>query len=126
MESPIAQTGPAGDADATPRRLVVGLVRGVHGLRGAVRLEVLSDDPARFEPGATLFPEGSDEQLTVDWSQEDGPGILIRFRERADRAAVESLRDSYLEALVTAAARPAGSWYSNSQRSVPAAALLML
>ena len=70
---------------------MVGLVRGIHGLRGAVRLEVLTDDPARFEPGAQLFAEGSDEPLTVDWSQEDGPGILIRFRERPDRAAVEPL-----------------------------------
>jgi 16S rRNA processing protein RimM len=110
VESTLA-TGTTGDADGTPRRLVVGLVRGIHGLRGAVRLEVLTDDPARFDPGAELFAEGSDEPLTVDWSQSDGPGILIRFRERADRAAVEPLRDSYLEALVTPDARPAGSWY---------------
>jgi 16S rRNA processing protein RimM len=80
-------------------------------LRGAVRVEVLTDDPARFEAGARLFPEGSDEQLTVDWSQSDGPGILIRFRECPDRAAVESLRDRYLEALVSADDRPADSWY---------------
>ena len=90
---------------------MVGLVRGIHGLRGALRLEVLTDDPGRFEPGAVLYQEGSDEPLTVDWSQTDGPGILIRFRERPDRAAVEHLRDTYLEALVAAEARPAGSWY---------------
>ena len=36
----------------------------------------------------------------MDWAQEDGPGILVRFRERPDRAAVEPLRDRYLEALV--------------------------
>jgi 16S rRNA processing protein RimM len=111
VESSIVATGTTGDADATARRLVVGLVRGIHGLRGAVRLEVLSDDPGRFEPGAVLFAEGSDEPLTVDWSQSDGPGILIRFRERLDRAAVESLRDCYLEALVAPDARPAGAWY---------------
>ena len=111
MESPILASGTTGDADATPRRLVVGLVRGIHGLRGAVRIEVLTDDPARFDAGAELFAEGSDEPLTVDWSQTDGPGILIRFRERSDRAAVEPLRDSYLEALVAPDARPAGSWY---------------
>jgi len=90
---------------------VVGLVRGIHGLRGAVRLEVLTDDPGRFEPGALLYPEGRDGPLTVEWSQEDGPGILIRFRERPDRVAVEPLRDCYLEALVTEAALPRGSWY---------------
>jgi 16S rRNA processing protein RimM len=105
---------PPGTVDTTaptPGRLVVGLVRGIHGLRGAVRLEVLSDDPARFEPGAYLFPEGTDELLTIDWAQADGPGILIRFRERPDRAAAESLRDRYLEAQVSADDRPPGSWY---------------
>ncbi len=86
-------------------------MRGIHGLRGALRLEVLTDDPGRFEPGARLYPEGTDEPLTVDWSQEDGPGILIRFHERPDRAAVEPLRDTYLEALVAAESRPPDSWY---------------
>jgi 16S rRNA processing protein RimM len=97
--------------DEQPRRLVVGLVRGVHGLRGAVRLEVLTDDPGRFEPGARLFQEGQDQPLTVDWAQSDGPGILLRFRERPDRASVEPLRDRYIEAVVSPAARPEGSWY---------------
>ena len=35
-----------------------GLVRGLHGLRGAVRVEVLSDDPRRFARGSVLHPEG--------------------------------------------------------------------
>jgi 16S rRNA processing protein RimM len=104
-------SGTVDTAGPTPGRLVVGLVRGIHGLRGAVRLEVLTDDPSRFEPGARLYPEGSDDILTVDWSQADGPGILIRFRERPDRASAEPLRDSYLEAQVSADDRPAGSWY---------------
>jgi 16S rRNA processing protein RimM len=97
--------------DTQPRRLVVGLVRGIHGLRGAVRMEVLTDDPGRFEPGARLFPEGQDQPLTVEWAQNDGPGILVRFRERPDRASVEPLRDQYIEALVSPTARPEGSWY---------------
>ncbi len=36
----------AGDAIGGSSRLVVGRVRGVHGLRGAVRVEVLTDQPA--------------------------------------------------------------------------------
>jgi 16S rRNA processing protein RimM len=58
-----------------------------------------------------LYAEGQDQLLTVDWSQNDGPGILVRFRELPDRESVEILRDSYLEALVTSDARPEGSWY---------------
>jgi ribosomal 30S subunit maturation factor RimM len=34
-----------GAATATSDRLVVALVRGVHGLRGAVRVEILTDRP---------------------------------------------------------------------------------
>lgn len=77
---------------------MVGLVRGLHGLKGAVRLETLSDDPARFERGSRLHPEGSDEPLTVAWSQEDGPGILVRFDQITTRSQAEALRDRYLEA----------------------------
>ena len=39
-------------------RVAVGLVHGLHGLRGAVRIEVLSDEPHRFEVGSVLFVEG--------------------------------------------------------------------
>lgn len=97
--------------DGAPQRLVVGLVRGIHGLRGAVRLEVLTDDPGRFAPGARLFREGHDQPLTVEWSQNDGPGILIRFQELPDRESAEIVRDAYLEAVVEPDARPDDSWY---------------
>jgi 16S rRNA processing protein RimM len=89
-----------GDA-ATGRgeRLVVGLVRGIHGLRGAVRVEVLTDDARRFDPGSVLYREGDDSPLTVSWRRDDapGPGILVRFREVPTRTVAERLRDAYLE-----------------------------
>ena len=69
---------PAADAD----RLTVGLVRGLHGLRGAVRVEVLSDDPARFEVGSVLHPDGrgrgADRRL--------GPGRWTRHPRPVPRA----------------------------------------
>jgi len=80
------------------QRLVVGLVRGVHGLDGAVRVEPLSDDPGRFEPGSRLHPEGARRRLTVEWAQADEPGLLVRFREVRSREAADALRDVYLEA----------------------------
>jgi hypothetical protein len=46
----------------------------------------------------------------VVWSQQDGPGILVRFREVRDREAAEALRDRYLEA-VADAPLPAGAYY---------------
>lgn len=81
-------------------RLVVAQVRGLHGLNGAVRVEVLTDRPeARFATGNVLYLEGDARPLTISASQpvEDGPGWRLRFAEATDRAAAERLRDAYLE-----------------------------
>lgn len=80
---------------------MVALVRGVHGLRGAVRIEVLTDRPAeRFSVGTVLHREGSTDPLTIAAAApiEDGPGWRLRFEEVPDRTAAEALRDAYLEA----------------------------
>ena len=65
-------------------RLVVALVRGAHGLRGAVRVEILTDHPElRYAPGRVMFREGDERPLTIDWSSAiaDGPGWRVHFRE---------------------------------------------
>jgi 16S rRNA processing protein RimM len=85
----------------TADRLVVGLVRGVHGLRGMVRVEVLSDNPDRFAAGSVLHREGDDRPLTIASAQRDGPGLLVRFSEIRTREAADGLRDVYLEAVAT-------------------------
>lgn len=90
---------------------MVGLVRGVHGLRGTVRVEILSDDPRRFNRGRRIYLEGQAAPLTISWSQANPPGILVRFREIDHREAAEVLRDRYLEAEVVPDALPAGSFY---------------
>ena len=87
---------------ADGERLVVGLVRGVHGLRGAVRVEVLTDHPAeRFAPGSVLYREDGADPLTIASAEAvaDGPGWRLRFREVPDRAAADALRGAYLEAV---------------------------
>lgn len=81
-------------------RLVVAQVRGLHGLNGAVRVEVLTDRPeARFAAGTVLHVEGDARPLTIAAAQavEDGPGWRLHFREVPDRPASERLRDAYLE-----------------------------
>jgi 16S rRNA processing protein RimM len=78
-------------------------VRGLHGLRGAVRVEVLTDRPeARFATGAVLHVEGDARPLTIDWAKpvEDGPGWRLQFAEVRDRARAERLREAYLEIAV--------------------------
>jgi 16S rRNA processing protein RimM len=95
---------------APDERVTVGLVRGLHGLQGAVRVEVLSDEPGRFAVGSVLYAEGDDQPLTVAWSGPTKAGLLVRFAERAGREAAEGLRERYLEA-VPEAPLPAGTWY---------------
>jgi 16S rRNA processing protein RimM len=92
------------ESPADIERLVVGVVRGVHGLRGAVRIEVLTDEPEkRFGRGAVLHPEGAPDRLTVTRSGPSSPGWLVRFAELTDRNGAESLRGRYLEAEVSIA-----------------------
>ena len=88
---------------AGTQRLVVALVRGVHGLRGAVRVEVLTDRPEqRFRPGAVLYREMSESPLTIASAEAvaDGPGWRIRFQEVPSRDAADGLRGAYLESVV--------------------------
>jgi 16S rRNA processing protein RimM len=85
---------------ASSDRLVVALVRGVHGLRGAVRVEILTDRPEeRYAVGSVLHREGSNDPLTIVWSSavSDGPGWRVQFAEVHDRSAAEDLKGAYLE-----------------------------
>jgi 16S rRNA processing protein RimM len=98
-----------------PTSLVVGLVRGVHGLHGAVRVEVLTDRPEeRFAAGAVVHPEGRPDELTVSAAAPvaDGPGWRVTFHEVHDRNAAERLRGVYLEAAVPPTELPGrGEYY---------------
>jgi len=94
----------------------VAQVRGLHGLRGVVRVEVLTDRPEeRFTAGHVLHPEGSDTPLTIAEAApvDDGPGWRLRFREVPNRAAAERLREAYLEAVVdrTADLEPGAAYW---------------
>jgi 16S rRNA processing protein RimM len=90
-------------------RVAVGLVHGLHGLQGAVRVEVLSDEPERFAVGSVLFVEGDDQPLTIAWTGPAKAGLLVRFYELPTRESSEHLRRRYLE--VVPRALPAGTYY---------------
>ncbi|MGZ6314101.1 MAG: ribosome maturation factor RimM [Candidatus Limnocylindrales bacterium] len=94
-------------------RLVVGLVRGFHGLKGTVRVESLTDRAEeRFSVGRSLFVEGGDAPLTIVEAGPDAQGWRLRFAEVADRTAAEALRDVYLEAVVAPGEElPRGEFY---------------
>jgi 16S rRNA processing protein RimM len=111
----VAESTPSGGEASASERLVVALVRGVHGLRGAVRVEILTDRPEqRYAVGSVLNREGTDERLTVTWSSavSDGPGWRLQFAEVRDRSAAEDLKGAYLEIAVGPdAALPRGAYF---------------
>lgn len=78
-------------------------------------VEVLSDTPGRFEPGARLGlgdPEGRPRRVTVASARPDRGRLLARFRELGDRTAVEPLRGALLSIPTGQAAPPGpGSFY---------------
>ena len=81
----------------TTTDLRVAQVRGVRGLDGSLRLEVLTDSPElRFVPGARLFVEGSDRALTLLEVTPSSPGLFVRFGEVQSRLAGERLIGAYL------------------------------
>jgi 16S rRNA processing protein RimM len=94
-------------------RLVVGQVRGFHGLKGAVRVESLTDRAEdRFAVGGVLYREGGEARLTIVEAVADGLGWRLRFAEVPDRNAAESLRDVYLETMVAPGEElPRGEYY---------------
>ena len=98
-------------------RVTVGLVRGLHGLRGAVRVEVLTDDPERFAVGSVLFAEGDPKPLTVAWTGAAKPGLLVGFDGYETRESAESLRGRYLE-VVPDRPLPEGAFYWHQIRGL--------
>jgi 16S rRNA processing protein RimM len=114
----VADRSPRSEAELRdaigPRSLVVALVRGAHGLRGDVRVEVLTDRPdERFAAGQVLRREGSDEPLTIADSTAitTGPGWRLRFAEVTDRTAAEALVGAYLEAVGAPAGLGRGEYW---------------
>lgn len=71
--------------------IVVGTVTKAHGLRGEVGVQVRSDNPERFTPGAEVFLADG-RGLTIERAQAHGKGLLVRFAQVVDRTAAEALR----------------------------------
>jgi 16S rRNA processing protein RimM len=93
--------------------VVVGVVTGVHGLRGEVSVQNRSDNPDRWAPGGTVFREDGAE-LTIAASRRHGCRLLVTFGGVSDRSTAEALRgtvlvvpESWLPQL------PEGEWWAH-------------
>jgi 16S rRNA processing protein RimM len=75
----------------------VGYIRRAHGVRGAVVVRSLSDDPERFAIGARFRTDSSTHPvLTVASVQPHKDGLLIAFDGLEDRDQAEALRGTSL------------------------------
>jgi 16S rRNA processing protein RimM len=84
-----------------PARLVVGRVLRPHGVRGELAVEVLSDAPDRFSPGAELAagdPDGPGplRPVTVTAARLHLGRLLLRLEGVEDRDAAGGLRGALL------------------------------
>ena len=75
--------------------VVVGVVTGVHGLRGDVSVQNRSDNPDRWTPGGTVLREDG-AALTIETSRHQGRRLIVKFAGIADRSAAEGLRGTVL------------------------------
>ncbi len=80
-------------ADSIP----VGYVRRAHGIKGAVVINSLTDDPARFAIGRVFATDNKKfPQLTVSSIQSHRDGLLTSFEGVVDRNTAEALRGTSL------------------------------
>jgi 16S rRNA processing protein RimM len=110
MPPPDRPGRPPGAPESPPERLVVGRVLRPHGVRGEVTVQVLSDAPERFAPGAELGvgdPDGLSppRPVTVRAARLHQGRLLVSLEGVEDRDAAEGLRGAWLS-IPVAAARP--------------------
>jgi 16S rRNA processing protein RimM len=75
--------------------LVVGEIRGPHGLRGDVRIDPRTDVPDRFAPGAVLMCDDVGP-LTIETVRGESGQPIVRFEGVTSREAAERLKGHLL------------------------------
>ena len=90
--------------------LRIGRVLKAHGVKGALRVELLTDFPDRFAPGREVLVAG--RRLRVTRSEELDGSVLVTFEGVDDRAAAEQLAGAYCTVpLAQARALPPDRYY---------------
>jgi 16S rRNA processing protein RimM len=80
--------------DNTPDYFAVGKIVGAHGVRGELKVSLMTDNPERFRPGARLFLESEEGPVHVEVvSARPHKGMmLVRLASIQDRTAAEQLQ----------------------------------
>jgi 16S rRNA processing protein RimM len=90
--------------------LRIGRVLKAHGVKGALRIELLTDFPDRFAPGSDVVVAG--RPMRVARSEELDGSMLVTFEGINDRTAAQPLAGAYVTVpLAEARALPADRYY---------------
>jgi 16S rRNA processing protein RimM len=90
--------------------LRIGRVLKAHGIKGALRVELLTDFPDRFAPGSDVVVAG--RPMRVARSEELVGSMLVTFEGINDRTAAEPLAGAYVTVpLADARALPGDRYY---------------
>lgn len=93
-----------------PSFIRVGQVRGAHGVRGAVKVLPLTDNPDRYAAGAELWLDGAPRR--VEWVRPGPVELIVKLAGLEDRESAAALLSRYLEVPEEqAAGLPEGAWY---------------
>ena len=76
--------------------LAVGRVVAAHGVRGEIKVDVLTDFMERYEVGSELYLEGEESPRRVLSSRPHKDFLLVLLPGLEDRSLVESLRGRHL------------------------------
>ncbi len=80
----------------TPRYLAVGRIIAPHGIRGEVEVDIHTDFPERFTPGARVLAGEGKVPLVIESVRPYRKRLLIKFREIPDRTRAETWRGAWL------------------------------
>lgn len=95
----------------TTERLALARVLGAKGLGGAIRVESLTDHPARLAVGESLWVEGEASPRAILESAWGGRVPVLRLEGISDRSAAERIAGQYLEAAPTPLAADSYYWH---------------
>lgn len=91
--------------------LRIGRVSKAHGVKGALRIELLTDFPERFAAGREVEVAG--RSMVVAASEDGEAGLLVRFEGVDDRTTAEQLVGAYCTIpLADARPLPADRFYA--------------
>jgi 16S rRNA processing protein RimM len=86
------------EGEERPHFVAVGSITGAHGIRGEVKVQLLTDYPERFRPGAKMLvgTEGTARPIEIATVRQHHQSLLVRLVTVDSRDAAETLVGLFL------------------------------